>query len=43
MENLSMKYYAEIVDLLATQTSQLSQTIDKVYTKYGKSVKGTIC
>jgi len=43
MEYMSRVYFEKVVDILSTQTSKLSKTIDQVYTKHRKSVTGTTC
>ena len=40
MEDMSLQYYSEVLDFTQSQTTQLSNTIEGVYTKYGKQVTG---
>ncbi|VDI44373.1 Hypothetical predicted protein [Mytilus galloprovincialis] len=42
MEDMSLQYYSEVLDFTQSQTTQLSNTIEGVYTKYGKQVTDSV-
>ncbi|XP_076100137.1 apolipophorin-like [Mytilus galloprovincialis] len=39
---MSLQYYCEVLDFTQSQTTQLSNTIEGVYTKYGKQVTDSV-